>query len=213
MKQPILKVLLVFGLLAFVACSDKQNSNRTYEDFKNYVIDRTDQAEKYFDKEWSELEAEYNEKRIKAEEKIDEWSDETRSEFASLKSDWEEFKERYEAEHMRRNAVPELTVLEGALLPSGIKGNMQNVNAANIVDVHAHFVNYVEAHKDALSQEQWKYVEGIWEALNTRKNEVEKDITTDDNIKIAEWKVKYGTIKAINRPTAEAGGSSTEKSK
>ncbi|MBL0341361.1 MAG: hypothetical protein IPP71_10715 [Bacteroidetes bacterium] len=58
-------------------------------------------------------------------------------------------------------------------------------------------------HKDDLTREQWDRVELLWEALGTRKNEVERELKSSDNIKIAEQKVRFGAIKAANRPSAK----------
>ncbi len=197
---------MTFSSVAYLSCSKKSDSNVTYDDFKKYVIERSEHIENYYDKEWHELEAEYNDKKLKAEEKMDEWSEETKAEFASLKSDWEEFKDQYDAERARRFPQQGLAVIDSELLPGDIKSDLSNVTPANIIEVHKHFVNYVEAHKDALTPEQWNHVQMKWEALGARKDAIEKDLSTEDNIKLAEWKVKYGTIKAINRPTANVDG-------
>lgn len=203
MKQILSITLLAIGCLAFASCSDEKKADKAYDDFKEYVSERRDSAEAYYDKNWDELESEYNEKRLKAEEKIANWNDEMRAEYASLQSDWESFKEDYLSEKSRReNMVKTQTIVEN-LFPSGISSDLTGVTAANILEVHTHFVNYVELHKDEMTREQWDRVELLWEALGTKKNEVEKDLKTSDNLKIAELKIKFGAIKATNRPSAK----------
>src|SRR5436190_14414953 len=49
-------------------------------------------------------ERDYDTRRMKAEENIQDWNDEMKAEYASLQSDWELFKEDYIAEKSRREA-------------------------------------------------------------------------------------------------------------
>ena len=51
----------------------------------------------------------------------------------------------------------------------------------------------------------------MYEALDTRKNEVEKELATKDNMAIAKEKVRFVTIKAMNRPTAKEKENSDAK--
>jgi len=203
MKQILTIIALTVGSIAFVACSEEKKAEKSYEDFKEYVSEHRDSAAAYYDKEWATLETEYNEKRQKAEEKIGGWNDEMRAEYASLQSEWDSFKEDYLNEKNRRDNVMKTDAMLVDIFPSGITSDLSAITAANLLGVHTHFVNYVEVHKDEMSREQWDRVELIWETLGTKKNEVEKDLKTSDNLKIAELKAKYGAIKATNRPSAK----------
>lgn len=203
MKQILSIIALTVGSFAIVACSEEKKAEKSYEDFKAYVSERRDSAEAYYDKDWETLESEYNEKRVKAEEKIGDWNDEMRAEYASLQSEWDSFREDYVNEKERRDNITKTDALLVDLFPTGINSDLSAVTAANLLEVHTHFVNYVEVHKDEMSREQWDRVELLWETLGTKKNEVEKDLKSADNLKIAELKIKYGAIKATNRPTAK----------
>lgn len=203
MKQILSIIALTVGSFAIVACSEEKKAEKSYEDFKAYVSERRDSAEAYYDKDWETLESEYNEKRVKAEEKIGDWNDEMRAEYASLQSEWDSFREDYVNEKERRDNITKTDALLVDLFPTGINSDLSAVTAANLLEVHTHFVNYVEVHKDEMSREQWDRVELLWETLGTKKNEIEKDLKSADNLKIAELKIKYGAIKATNRPTAK----------
>ena len=203
MKKILSIIVVAFSSVAFVACSNDKKAEKNYDDFKMYVVEHRDSADRYYDKEWSALEAEYNQKRQQAEAKIDNWNDEMRAEYASLQSDWDSFKEDFESEKMRRDNLLKNESMEIDIFPTGVKSDMKAVNASNLLNVHVHFVDYVSTHKDDLSREQWDRVELLWEALGTRKNEVEKELKSSDNIKIAEQKVRFGAIKAANRPSAK----------
>lgn len=56
------------------------------------------------------------------------------------------------------------------------------------------------------TREDWDEIKVLYEALDTRKNEVEKDLSGSDNLKIAGLKVKFAAIKATHR----AGTKGTE---
>lgn len=78
------------------------------------------------------------------------------------------------------------------------------VNKDNIVTVYEHFVATVDQNKSVYSREDWDEIKLIYEALDNRKNAVEKEgLSTKDNIKIAGLKIKFTTIYQINRATAK----------
>ena len=78
------------------------------------------------------------------------------------------------------------------------------VNKDNIVTVYEHFVATVDQNKSVYSREDWDEIKLIYEALDSRKNAVEKEgLSTKDNIKIAGLKIKFTTIYQINRATAK----------
>lgn len=205
--------MLVYGSIAFVACSDGGKATKDYNDFKVYVSEHRDSAKVYYDKEWSDMEAEYNAKKMKAEEKMNDWNAEMKSDYASVQQDWDSFKEDYLAERARRENATKLEAVVDNLLPQGIETDLNNVTAENLLEVHTHFVNYVDTHKDEMTREQWDRVELMWEALGAKKNELEKDLKSADNLKIAELKIKYGAIKATNRPGAKLDEKAEAESK
>jgi len=211
MKSLLSIILIGISCVSFVACTEEKKADRAFDDFKDYISERRQNMDKYYDKEWTELDNEYNEKRSKAEEKLNDWSEETKAEFASLQSEWEAFREGYENERARRNAEKQTASIMNNILPDGINNDLSNVTAANLLEVHTHFVNYVEVHKDEFTKEQWDKIQVLWKSLDEKKDLVEKDLKKGDNMKIAEQKLRYGTIKAVNRPVAESENSDKDK--
>src|SRR4030095_3062460 len=180
-----------------------KKSDKAYEDYRKYVMEHQGNAEKYFDKKWDEIEAEYKEKQQQAEEKMDKWNDQMRAEYETLKQNWQSFRDNYVAETNRREKEASDKLVLSTLLPEGIHEDMSNVNKNNIVEVQKHFVKSVEAQKDNMTREQWDKTEILWERLDTRKNELEKDMKSGVKMELAEQKLKYGAIKALNRPVAK----------
>ena len=46
-------------------------------------------------------------------------------------------------------------------------------------------------------------MEYLWEKLDDRKDQIEKEIKANDELALAEQKLKYTGIKAVNRPVAK----------
>ena len=74
------------------------------------------------------------------------------------------------------------------------------VNKDNILSVYENFYKTIEANKDSYSREDWDEIKIAYEALDTRKNTVEKEgLSTKDNLKIAGIKMKFAPMYTLNR--------------
>jgi hypothetical protein len=73
------------------------------------------------------------------------------------------------------------------------------VTANNALSVYDNFVNTVAANKNKYTREDWDEIKVLYEALDTRKNEIEKDLDGKDNRKIAGLKIRFASIKALQR--------------
>jgi len=80
--------------------------------------------------------------------------------------------------------------------------------ANNLLSIYRKFVNTVDENKNNYSREDWDEIKVLYEALDTRKNTVEKQLPDGDNTKIAGLKIKFSTIKATHR-----GGTKGEENK
>ncbi|WP_278020656.1 DUF6565 domain-containing protein [Flavobacterium ginsengisoli] len=98
--------------------------------------------------------------------------------------------------------------LRDALFGAGRIGDDMSfswVNAQNIHSVYQQFVHTVENNKDKYSREDWDEIKLMYEALDSRKNTVEKEgLTADDNRKIAGLKIKFAPMYKINRMGAKS---------
>jgi hypothetical protein len=73
------------------------------------------------------------------------------------------------------------------------------VNAQNIYGIYKNFVNTVSDNRNEYTREDWDEIKVLYEALDTRKNAVEKDLAGSDNRQIALLKIKFTGIKATHR--------------
>ncbi len=207
-------LLLTAGLVVagFSACnsSEKDLAKKDAADLIWYV-DSVDQLKPvYTISYWSRLDSGYQARALKSEQTVSslETADkeklaESKAAYASLKANYEaKFKEQ-EAEALRIASTPDYRqILRNRLFGEGrIGADMKFgfVTADNILSVYQNFVDVVAKNKNNYSREDWDEIKVLYEALDSRKNSVEKDLSSRDNLKIAGLKIKFVTIKATKR--------------
>jgi hypothetical protein len=105
-------------------------------------------------------------------------------------------------------------MLRNRLFGEGVIGEDMSfnfMNASNAVATYENFERVVSENKDSYSREDWDEIKVLYEAMDTRKNEIEKDLTMKQNNQIAAAKIKFSTIKAINRPLSKMRENSDAK--
>jgi hypothetical protein len=132
----------------------------------------------------------------------------SKEKYATLRTNYETKLKAQELQVKSENAIPDSRqLLRSRLFGEGIIGadmKFSAVTAKNILDVYKHFVNTVDDNKKNYSREDWDEIKVLYEALDTRKNAVEKDLASSDNLKIAGLKIKFATIKSLHRGGTKA---------
>ncbi len=119
--------------------------------------------------------------------------------YDKLESDYTALQFKYEADH---NKV-EQGALRNRLFGEGVVGKDLRfgfVNSGNAKSVYEKFVNGVADNKDAYTREDWDEIKVLYEALDNRKNAIETEMSTSDNLAIARMKIRFASIKSWNRP-------------
>ncbi len=126
---------------------------------------------------------------------------------------YDEFKTTVVAEKSKMDATAGTSKIRMSLLGNSAVGNDMQfawVTKDNILSVYENFVNTVQKNKDNYSREDWDEIKLLYEALDNRKNTVEKEgLSSEDNRKIAGLKLKFGPMYTVNR----MGTKSEENSK
>lgn len=98
-------------------------------------------------------------------------------------------------------------LLRNALFGEGKIGEDMSfawVNKDNILAVYDQFINTAIDNKDSYSREDWDEIKLMYEALDSRKNTVEKEgLTSADNRKIAGLKLKFGPVYTLKRMSSK----------
>jgi hypothetical protein len=197
----------------FTACTSADSKEAQQDAFiLNNYIDSVDKLEPvYTVANWTTIDNGYQQRALQAEgsaEKLDkankEAMEESKAKYAALKAKYEDKLKENEAEAKAAAATPDYRqVLRNRLFGEGKIGSdmkFEFVTAANLLSVYKNFVNTVADNKNSYTREDWDEIKVLYEALDTRKNAVEKDLSSGDNLKIAGLKVRFASIKATKRP-------------
>ncbi len=201
-------------MIGLVSCNDSKKTDETKE-LQAYVDSVKNVTPEYNTTYWTSIDEGYQARVVKAEAAATEESQ--KKQLAESKAAYQELKAKYEAEvktnneqayNNRKQALRDALFGEGKI---GTDLNFTWVNAANIRVAYENFLIAVDANKKAYSREDWDEVKVLYEALDTRKNEVEKDLSTKDNMKIAKEKIRFASIESIERPLSKVSENADAK--
>ncbi|GGF12688.1 DUF6565 domain-containing protein [Flavobacterium limi] len=201
---------IVLIALGFTSCKDEkqEQAKKKIDSYVAYVDSVKNVAEEDLKADWKDVEAEYERRAENAQAALADLKDNTAEteKINESKIKYEEFKNQ-----MAAKLAPEVTPkqkLRNALFGEGKIGDDMSfawVNAQNIHNVYQQFVHTVENNKDSYSREDWDEIKLLYEALDSRKNTVEKEgLTAEDNRKIAGLKIKFAPMYTVNRMGAKS---------
>ena len=136
--------------------------------------------------------------------------DESKAQYAILKSTYED-KIKEAGKSVVISTPDYRQSLRNKLFGEGVIGSDMSfgfATADNLLSIYRNFVNTVADNKDNYTREDWDEIKVLYEALDTRKNTVEKQLPDGHNTKIAGLKIKFSLIKATHR-----GGTKGEENK
>ncbi|TPG42217.1 DUF6565 domain-containing protein [Flavobacterium pectinovorum] len=197
--------------LSFTSCKDEkqEKAQKTVDSYVAYVDSVKNVASADLKADWKAVDAEYDKKAQEAELALADIKDNSAAteKVNTSKVKYEEFKKEMTAVFAPPAPSPKQQ-LRNALFGEGKIGDDMNfdwVNAKNIHSVYQQFVHTVEDNKDKYSREDWDEVKMMYEALDSRKNTVEKEgLTSEDNRKIAGLKLKFAPMYTLNRMGAKS---------
>ncbi|MFV8375658.1 hypothetical protein [Flavobacterium sp. LB1P62] len=213
------KLLLGVAVIAlgFTSCKDEkaEQAEKTVDSYVMYVDSVGNVAAEDAKGNWQGIEATYELKSGEAEAAIANMKDNAAAQerLAASRAKYEALKAKYEAEKAEQEIVAapvnSKQQLRNALFGQGKIGDDMNfswVNAANIHSVYQQFIHTAEDNKDSYSREDWDEIKLMYEALDSRKNTVEKEgLSSEDNRKIAALKFKFAPMLKVNRMGAKSG--------
>ena len=207
------KLNLVLGaaLLAagLTSCKNEKEmkAEKNVDSYEAYVdsIDGLDDEEKMAN--WDAIEAKYQTRLADAEASIEALKDkvDAQDKVDETKQKYEELKTSV-SEKVNEAAEKALYVSyfgEG----NGVSNDMEFkwVNKDNILSVYQNFVNTFDANKDSYSRQDFDKIKAWYEALDARKNTVEKEgLSSEDNGEIAKLKLEFAPKFQWERMTAKA---------
>lgn len=211
------KINLVLGaaVLAagFTSCKNdaEMAAEKSVDRYESFVdsIDGLDDEERMAN--WAAIEAQYNARLTEAEAALADMKerDDAQERINDTKEKYNEVKETASAE-MNKNANANM---DGNTLRVSFFGegngvgddmNFEWVNKDNILSVYQRFVETFEANKDNYSRQDFDKIKAWYEALDARKNTVEKEgLSSEDNREIASLKMSFAPKFKWERMTAK----------
>jgi hypothetical protein len=214
MKTRNLFLGLAILVLGFTSCKDEKEAEakKAVEAYIVYVDSLGNMTVEDAQTNWEAIDAEYQVRIDNAESALKDLND---SEDAELKISTG--KAKYETLKTEVKVIKEAAdvavvgpkqKMRNALFGEGKIGDDLNfswVNKDNIHSVYQQFVHTVENNKDSYSREDWDEIKTMYEALDSRKNTVEKEgLSSEDNRKIAGLKLKFAPMYRVNRMGAKS---------
>jgi hypothetical protein len=214
MTKTKLLVAAAIVSVGFTACNNENKEAKQDAAILNMYVDSVENTTQvYTVANWTAINDGYQERATKAEKNIAALSAEEKAKADASKAKYEALKAKYElaikeqemkAAMQPANTAPNFRrVLRDRLFGEGkIGDDMQFafVNAANILGIYKNFVDVVADNKNTYSREDWDEINVLYEALDTRKNVVEKEgLKGSDNLKIAGLKIRFASIAATHR--------------
>jgi len=211
MKNLKFIVMLVVITLTFAACKNS-NSEHYYADvdaYESYIDSISNVGMKDVSDRWDDIETNVRNKRTAAEAQLnsitrdDKLRERYEQKIYSTNERFEDFRRDVLSEREKMEATTSTQNLRNSLFRNVSIGDDRNfdwVNKDNILTTYDHFVTTVSNNKDSYTREEWDEIKMLYEALDARKNTVEKEgLTGEDNRKIAALKVKFAPMYTINR--------------
>lgn len=200
------------GMTLFTACNNsaKDAAKQDSAALIQYVDSVENLQPVYTLKDWTAIDSGYQERALTAEKTIATLETADQAKADASKKKYDAFKAAYLAKLQEKEAAAKAEaskpdyrqVLRNRLFGEGKIGSDMKfgfVTADNILAVYKNFVDAVSDNKDSYTREDWDEIKVLYEALDTRKNTIEKDLATSDNMKIARQKIKFATIRATHR--------------
>jgi hypothetical protein len=213
MKTRKLFLGIILISVGFVSCKDEKEiqAKKSVETYVVYVDSVGNVTTEDAKTNWQVIDAAYQMKVNEAEAGLANLKESAveQEKINVSKAKYEALKAKIQAENVVVNQAPNSKQqLRNALFGEGKIGDDMNfswVNAANIHSVYQLFIHTAENNKDRYTREDWDEVKLMYEALDSRKNTVEKEgLTKEDNRKIAGLKFKFAPMMKVNRMGAKS---------
>lgn len=211
MKSNLLFIGIAMVAISMTSCKDEKAA-QAEKSVQNFVVytDSIDGVEtQEAQKNWDAIESAYQLRVTEAETALKDLKDQqaAQEKIDAGKTKYATYKANVQTQmtvNMKPNPKQQL---RNALFGEGKIGDDMNfawVNKDNIHDVYQQFVHTAEDNKDNYTREDWDEVKLMYEALDSRKNTVEKEgLSSKDNLKIAGLKIKFAAMAKVNRVGAK----------
>ncbi len=214
MKKNVFTIgVLAAVLFTFASCKDEKQAHaeKTVNNYVVYVDSLGNVASEEAKTNWQTIEDNYQLRIAEAEASLSDAKDNEalRDKVEATKAKYEALKAKYQAEIQAKTMTnnPNQKLRDG-YFGEGKVGEDMNfswVDKNNILKVYETFFESYKSNKGNFTREDYDETKLIYEALDSRKNTVEKEgLSSEDNAKIASIKLKFAPMFKVNRIGAKA---------
>lgn len=223
MKKSMLKFgLFTMMLLGMVSCKNKEKemADQRISELETYVDSLKNVTAQEREANWDKISQDFETKNTNAKDALASLDEETKvksqEKLDASNAKYEEYKviASTKTETVTITNNPAMTkpnssqLLRDRLFGAGKIGNDMSfawVNKDNILKVYDNFFQSYKDNKGDFTREDYDEIKLMYEALDSRKNTVEKEgLSSEDNGKIASIKFKFAPIFKINRIGAKS---------
>ncbi|TDD96958.1 hypothetical protein [Flavobacterium cellulosilyticum] len=215
MKKRKLFIGIAIIAVGFTSCKDEKETQakKSVDTYVVYVDSVENVAIEDVRTNWQAIDAAYQLKMNEAETGLANLKESAaeQEKINASKAKYEDLKTKVQVDLQAASPNPMTNTkqnLRNALFGEGKVGDDMNfdwVNASNIHEVYQLFVHTAEDNKDKYTREDWDEIKLMYEALDSRKNTVEKEgLSASDNRKIAGLKFKFAPMLKVNRMGAKS---------
>jgi len=197
-----ISVAVAVGLV-MSSCNDQSAHSKAINDLNCYVQQHRDSIDNYLTIGWQDLDTAYQAKKAAIAKDTPTMSQVLRDSLNLIEQKWQAYKMAYDKKAAERSQVASMDSIRKSLLLDGVRLDYGDLKADRIKDQYQHFVDVVKANQDNYTMPQWVVVNVSWKALNGRRKEIHKDITSADMSRIDKLRLQYTGIKVDSRPIAE----------
>ena len=218
------KLILGVALIAlgFASCKDEKETvaQKRVDTYVVYVDSLGNVADAKTN--WEAIDAAYQVRVSEAEAALADLKDKTAAQekLDASKAKYDALRAKVLAEMEKEKAATPSNpkqIIRDAYFGAGKVGEDMNfnwVNKDNILQTYQNFYDTFMANKDSYSREDFDEIKALYEALDARKNTVEKEgLSSDDNGKIASLKLKFAPKFRWERMTAKGEENQDAKDK
>jgi len=203
-------------LLGLVSCKndEKELADKRISELESYVDSLKTVAAADMESNWDQIAADFDRKSTEANAALTNLDEETRNasqqKIDAARSSYDGFKVTLETKAAETKVVATNPnqMLRDRFFGAGKVGEDMNfswVNKDNILSVYDAFFQSYKDNKESFTREDYDEVKLMYEALDSRKNTVEKEgLSSEDNGKIASIKFKFGPMFKMNRIGAKS---------
>ena len=215
MKKSVLKIgLFSMILVGMVSCKNKEKemADKRIGELESFVDSLKVVSAEDREANWDKIAEDFETKNANAKDALEGLDEESKTKsqekLDASNASYEEYKvialTKPVAEPVKTNPSQNL---RDRLFGAGKIGNDMNfawVNKDNILNVYNNLFESYKANKGDFTREDYDEIKLMYEALDTRKNTVEKEgLSSEDNGKIASIKMKLAPMFKLNRMGAK----------